>query len=118
MYHLDLRHGHDRWGSGEAADLARDRADHRLLVSKPCGYCDVEIPAGSKAVQRRVSHGFGLANKEMLAFCDRRCRGHWADRGRKWADRSEHPSGNRRLDDVETEPETSIETEAVRAKVA
>ena len=47
-----------------------------------CVYCNVSL-AGARCVSRRVSTGFGAANVTDEAFCDRRCRGLYDERGPK-----------------------------------
>lgn len=99
-YHLSFE-----WGEWGRAD--RHQSDPRLVTSAECAYCNAEVPRGSERVTRRVSHGFGMHNKEILYFCSRRERGLYTKRGRKWdAADSAYSGPNHQLTDYdETEPE-------------
>ena len=51
--------------------------------------------AGARWVSRRVSTGFDAANVTDEAFCDRRCRGHYDQRGSKAASQWAGSAGKR-----------------------
>ena len=59
-----------------------------------CTYCDVAL-GGAHCVSRRRSTGFGAANVTREAFCDRRCRGLYDERGPKDASQWAGSAGKR-----------------------
>ena len=62
--------------------------------AETCAYCEVSL-AGARCLSRRVSTGFGAANVTNQAFCDRRCRGRYDQRGPKDASQWAGSAGKR-----------------------
>ena len=76
---------------------ARTLSSEREIVGgekEACAYCDVSL-VGARCISRRVSTSFGAANVKDEAFCDRRCRGLYDERGPKNASQWGGSAGKR-----------------------